>query len=70
VTWSDKTGLIAIFTRFTLIPYLQDHPLYNKVAAKFPAILDSLVLASSNMDGWRGPDGGQDAGFIFLKRKV
>jgi len=22
------------------------------------------------MGGWRGPDGGQDAGFKFLKRKV
>jgi len=32
------------FTCFTLIFYLQDHPLYKSVAAKFPAILDSFLL--------------------------
>ena len=28
----------------TLIPYLQDYPLYKNLAAKFPTILDSFLL--------------------------
>jgi len=34
-----------IFTRFTLISYLQGHPFYKNQAAKFPAILDGFYLA-------------------------
>jgi len=64
------------FTRFTLIPYLQDHPLYKNLAAEFPAILDSffysVLIASGNFQhGWvAGAGGRQDGGFKFLKRMV
>jgi len=32
-------------SHFTRIPYLQDHPLYKNVAAKFPTILDNFLLS-------------------------
>jgi len=34
----------AKHTKFSLIPYLQDNPLYKNQAAKIPAILDSFYL--------------------------
>ena len=33
-----------IFTCFTLVSYLQEHPLYKNKAAKFPTIVDSFYL--------------------------
>ena len=32
------------FTHFTLVSYLQEHPLYKNQAANFPTILDSFLL--------------------------
>ena len=39
-----KSLLFCWLQRFTLIPYLQNHPLYRNQAAKFPTTLDSFFL--------------------------
>ena len=42
-----------IFTKFTLVSYLQEYPLYKNQAAKFLAILDSFLLGVVKFQhGW------------------
>ena len=43
----ETTATYQNFTRFTLIPYLLDYPLYKNQAAKFPAILDCFYSVST-----------------------
>jgi len=59
------------FHTFTLIPYLQEHPLCKNQAAKFPTILDNFFTQCSlYQHGWvAGAVGRQDGGFKFVKRK-
>jgi len=59
-----------IFTRFTLVSYLQEHPLYKNQAAKFPIIFDSFLLGVNcirRVSTWWvvGAEDGQDGGFKF-----
>jgi len=52
--------------------YLQDHPLYKDLAAKFPAFFYSVLTVSGKFQhGWVvGAEGRQESGFKFFKRKV
>ena len=46
---------------FTLVSYLQEHPVYKKEAAKFPAILDFYSMLTVSGDcGWWWAEGRQD----------
>jgi len=39
-----KSYWYQLYTHFTLVSYLQEHPLYKNQAAKLPAILDRFLL--------------------------
>ena len=69
--WTNK---YHIFTRVTLVPYLQEHQLYKNQAAKFPTILGSiysvLTVSGKFQQGWVAEaEGGQDGGFNFLRER-
>ena len=57
-----------------LISYLQDHPRYKILAAKFPSILDSCLLSvdciRQVLISVGGEEARQDGGFKFLNRGV